>query len=217
MSQKPIILVTGFERFNDFQLNTSQIVIEHLNEHPPSSVILQTRVLPTSFRRASNIVDTSFDEMKPDAVLLLGQLTGISGFKVETITVNIDDAYTPDNDNYKPSQLRIIASGPVAYESSWPAALIVGRLTTNGIPACISNNAGTYVCNHVFYTTLHHITETKAKTICGFIHLPCLPEEASRFAEPLPSMTFDLILRGIKYVLDTLVETLEARINVSQE
>lgn len=216
MSQRPSILVTGFDRFNRFQLNTSQVVVEHLRQSPPSSVALHTQVLPTSFLRATQVVNTILDKTNPDAVVLLGLLAGITAFRVEKIALNIDDAYSQDNDHDRPVQRIIIPSGPVAYESSWPANLIVERLIDNGIPAYISNYAGTYVCNHVFYTTLHRITEKQANTTCGFIHLPCLLEEASRFAEPLASMTLDVIFKGMEHVLDTLAETLKARAAVRE-
>lgn len=211
MLQKPPILVTGFEPYNGFRLNTSQVVVEYLRAAPPSSVILHTKVLPTSFTRATQEMNTSLDETNPDAVISLGLLAGISALKVERVALNIDHALSNDNDEYQPAEHVIVPGGPVAYESSLPITLIVKKLIQNGIPAYISNHAGTYVCNHVFYTTSHYIAQRQANIQCGFVHLPCLPEEVLHLAEPLPSMALDLIVRGMEYILNTVAETLRAR------
>jgi len=205
MSKKPSILLTGFERFNGFQVNTSQVIVEHFSRYNPlSTVDIHTKVLPVSFVYATQVVNDILDKIKPDLVLHLGLLAGATAFSLERVASNIDDTDTPDNNHEIPVKRRIIPLGPITYESTWPTDLIIERLTKKSIPAYVSYDAGTYVCNHVFYTTMHYIAEKQAKMVCGLIHLPCLPEEASRFTEPLASMPLSLVLTGMKCVLDTL-------------
>ena len=211
MLYKPTILVTGFDPFNRCQSNTSLVVVEHLRQHSPQSVVLHTKVLPTSFVRSTKEMNATLAAISPDAVIAFGMLVGLSALNVERVALNIDDAYSDDNDGDKPMGRAIIPTGPVAYTSTLPTSVIVDRLRLDGIPAYISNHAGTYVCNHVFYTTLHYIAESHAKLAYGFIHLPCLPEEALRFTEPIPSMTLDLVVKGVECVLNMTIEFLSAR------
>ena len=52
-----------------------------------------------------------------------------------------------------------------------------------GIPASVSNTAGTFVCNHVLYGVRYMLEKEGKGRKSGFIHIPYLPQQA--VARPL--------------------------------
>jgi pyroglutamyl-peptidase len=77
-------------------------------------------------------------------------------------------------------------------------------LKSRGIPAAVSQTAGTFVCNHVFYGLMHALRETTGVR-GGFIHVPWLPEQA---AENQPSLPLTVMVEAIG---ETIAVSLRAR------
>src|SRR5205807_1118927 len=73
------------------------------------------------------------------------------------------------------SSAPIAPDGPVAYFATLPLAAILHALTAEGIPAYVSNTAGTYLCNQTLYTTLHAVRQRPDPPTVGLIHVPLLP------------------------------------------
>jgi pyroglutamyl-peptidase len=84
---------------------------------------------------------------------------------------------------------------------------MLAALTAEGIPAYVSNTAGTYLCNHVFYRTLHEIATRELTVRVGFIHLPLLPAMVAAGGLDQPSMDLPLMLRGVETALRVVAET----------
>ena len=99
---------------------------------------------------------------------MAGNRTRIS---LERIAINIDDARIPDNEGNQPIDQPIIDGAPNAHWSSLPIKAILGAWEEGAIPAEISQTAGTYVCNHVFFGLMHTL-ESQAGVRGGFIHVP---------------------------------------------
>jgi pyroglutamyl-peptidase len=110
-------------------------------------------------------------------VICVGQAAGRADVTVERVAVNIDDSRIPDNEGKNPVDLPIVPDGPVAYWSTLPIKTIVQALGSSGVPASVSNSAGTFVCNHIFYGLMHALAQSAGETKGGFIHLPLLPEQ----------------------------------------
>ncbi len=93
----------------------------------------------------------------------------------------MDDARIPDNGGRQPIDDAVVADGPAAYFSTLPIKAIVHDLRAAGIAAAVSNTAGTFVCNHVFYALMHRLATSPAlaRTRGGFVHVPWLPEQAT--------------------------------------
>ena len=99
----------------------------------------------------------------------------------------------------------IVPDGPAAYFSTLPIKRIVMRLMAAGIPAQVSNSAGTFVCNHVFlWAHGFHEKEGKGRR-GGFIHVPYLPE-AGRPPKNEPSMSLEMIVEGLTLAIKASVE-----------
>ncbi|GMA63874.1 hypothetical protein GCM10025859_43140 [Alicyclobacillus fastidiosus] len=95
----------------------------------------------------------------------------------------------------------IVAGGPAAYWTALPVKRIVQSLQAAGIPASVSNTAGTYVCNHIFYG-LMHLLSTKYQTIRGgFVHIPFLPEQV--VDKEASSMSLEKIVQALEIAITT--------------
>ena len=194
-------LVTGFEPFGGDEVNPA---LEALWRLPPSldGLTLATRVLPTAFGRSLIALEDAIATTEPDFVLCLGLAGGRPALSLERVAINVDDARMPDNDGQQPIDGPVVADGPAAYFSTLPIKAAVATLRRAGLPAVVSNTAGTFVCNHVFYG-LQHLAATRWPGLRGgFLHLPYLPSQAARH-DGMPSLAIDDIVRGVEIVLRT--------------
>ena len=109
-----------------------------------------------------------------------------------------------DNAGNRVQDRPIAPDGPAAYFATLPVRVIKEQLCAAGIPAAVSNSAGTYLCNQVMYTALHWAANHKPTSQIGFLHVPALPEQMAGHQRPGPSMAFSTMLAGVHIILDTL-------------
>lgn len=174
------VLVTGFEPFGGERVNPSWEVVRRLQDLHISGVSLAVRQLPCVFGQAIEALNRAIDELDPLMVICVGQAGGRSDISIERIGINVDDARIPDNDGQQPVDQPIVLNGPAAYFSRLPIKALVSGLREAGIPASVSQTAGTYVCNHVMYGLLHRMAQGDNRIEKGgFIHVPYLPEQAA--------------------------------------
>ena len=178
MTQKPsrCVLVTGFTPFGGEHTNPSWEIVNALPDRVAGYRIEKLRVA-TEFGKAIAVTTKAIDKLKPSIVLCLGQAGGRSRFSVERIAINVDDARTADNAGNQMIDQTIFTGGPAAYFCTVPIKAMVAAMTKTGVPAEVSNTAGTFVCNHLIYGVLHHIATTKSSTRAGFIHVPYLQSQ----------------------------------------
>jgi pyroglutamyl-peptidase len=197
-------LVTGFEPFGGEPVNPA---LEALGRLPPriGELEVATRVLPAVFGRALEALEEAVAATAPNIVLCVGLAGGRAALSLERVAVNIDDARIPDNAGQQPIDRPVIAGGPAAYFANLPIKAMAAALREAGLPAIVSNTAGTFVCNHVFYGLMHLAATRFPELRGGFLHVPYLPSQAARHAtslgEGVPSMALDEIARGIEIVL----------------
>ena len=192
-------LVTGFEPFGGEPINPALEALERL---PPrlGSVAIATRVLPAVFGQALDELEEAVRATAPDIVLCVGLAGGRAALSLERVALNIDDARIPDNRGGQPIDLPVVTGGPAAYLATLPIKAAVAALRDAGLPAIVSNSAGTFVCNHVFYGLMHLAATRRLDFRGGFLHVPFLPSQAAR-QDGAPSMAIDDIVRGIEIVL----------------
>ena len=143
-------------------------------------------------------------ELDPMAVVHLGLAEGRARIGLERVAINMLDYPIPDAGGYRAVEELCVVGGPAAYLSTLPLRSILAALTREGIPAFISNNAGTYLCNHVLYATLHHLAERGRPVPAGFIHLPFLPSMVAAHDRDEPSMDLSTMIRAVEVVLPML-------------
>jgi len=201
------ILVTGFDPFGGKKVNPALEVIKLL---PKKIGENEVRILeiPTVYKKSVEKIEKEIESYKPDYVLSIGQAGGRASISIERVAINIDDFRIKDNEGNQPIDENIFKDGENAYFSTLPIKSIQEELSKNNIPSSISNTAGTFVCNHVFYG-VRYLIEKKYKGIkSGFVHIPYIPEQVIGKANT-PSMSLDNILKGIIIIIETIfnVET----------
>lgn len=199
------ILLTGFEPFNGAAINPSWEAVRALDGWSGPGFQVVARQLPCVFGRAGEALRDAIDAVRPDIVIAVGQAGGRAELSVERVAINIDDASLLDNAGQQPVDAAIVADGPAAYFSTLPIKAIVAALRMRGFAAGVSQTAGTFVCNHVFYELMHATVGGKMKA--GFIHVPLLPEQAAERAEKTPSMALTDIVDGLRIAVEVAMET----------
>lgn len=193
------VLVTGFEPFGGETLNPSWEVVKQLDGSIIGSGLVVARQLPCVFGESLRVLDAAIDELNPSLVLAIGQAGGRSDITVERVAINVDDARIPDNRKQQPVDRPIVADGPAAWFSTLPIKAMVEGMREAGIPASVSQTAGTFVCNHVMYGLLHKLAHGSGMR-GGFIHIPYLPEQAA--AHPgAPSMAASTVREALEIAI----------------
>jgi pyroglutamyl-peptidase len=192
------VLVTGFEPFDGETLNPSMAVAQALHGMRLDGHRVHAAVLPCVFGDALQALDEAMSRVRPALVLALGQ-AGRAEISVERVAINVDDARIADNAGARPIDRAVVDGGPAAYFSSLPIKAMVETMRRAGLPAAVSQTAGTFVCNHVFYGLQHLLADTPVRS--GFMHVPLLPEQAS--AHPgLPTMALADMVRGTRRAIE---------------
>jgi pyroglutamyl-peptidase len=197
------VLLTGFEPFNKANVNPAWEAVRALDGWSGAGFRVEVRQLPCVFVDAREALAAMVDELHPDIVIAVGQAGGRAEISVERVAINVDDASILDNAGRQPVDRPIVEDGPAAYFSTLPIKAMVAAMREKGLTAGVSQTAGTFVCNHVFYGLMHH---TAGKpTRAGFIHVPFLPEQAEQRPDDPPSMALDDIILGIMTAVETAV------------
>ena len=201
------ILLTGFEPFGGETVNPSWEAVEQLRA-PEGTELVKLR-LPVVFREAGERLAAALAAEKPDLTLCVGQAAGRSAITPERIGVNLMDAASPDNAGFRPEEEPVIPGAPAAYFARLPVKELAAAIRAEGIPAETSNSAGLFVCNALLFRLLHEMETRYPKMRGGFIHVPCLPEQAERLGKgkTLPAMELPEIVRGLQAGLDFLCGT----------
>jgi len=210
-------LVTGFDAFGGDEVNPSSLAVSRLKKRI-GKVTVVTAVLPTSYAKSAGVLREAIDKAKPDIVLCVGQAGGRTDLCLERVGINVQDARIPDNDRKQPIDVPVRADGPAAYFATLPIKACVAEMREAGLPAVVSNTAGTFVCNHILYSLMDIIASHPARMRGGFLHIPYVPEQAARLGGA-PSMGVDDIVHGIEIIIATSaarttdIQTAEGRIS----
>jgi pyroglutamyl-peptidase len=199
-----MILLTGFNRFADLEVNPSQLIVESIAVRSLESggADLVTEVLPTEYRRAGDRMRELIREYRPGAILALGAGIGAPFLRLERVGLNLDDNDGADNAGQIIRGQLIEAEGPAAYWSTLPLAAMIEVLDRRGIPAVISNHAGAFLCNHIFYVARHQVERLGIASRCGFIHVPGV--SAGMGDETDCGLPLELMMEGIECCIDLL-------------
>ena len=197
------VLLTGFEPFNGADVNPSWEAARALDGWSGPGFQVAARELPCVFGRANLALFDAIDALQPDIVIAVGQAGGRHEISVERVALNVDDATIPDNAGQQPVDATIADGGPAAYFSTLPIKAIVKALRLRGFPAGVSQTAGTFVCNHVFYGLMQHAQGRALKG--GFIHVPFLPQQVADRADSAPSMALNDIIDGLRIAVEVAV------------
>ena len=192
------IIVTGFDPFGGETINPSIECVKALPEI--EGVELIRLELPTVFKESVKRLNEVINDVKPDAVLSVGQAGGRPGITMERIAINVDDARIPDNISQQPIDEAIQLDGEAAYFSTLPIKRIVKAIREAGISAEVSNSAGTFVCNHIMYQALFAATKADKPFKAGFMHIPFIPEQTA----DKPSLPLEESTKALQIAIETI-------------
>ncbi len=194
-------LVTGFDPFGGDKVNPSSLAVSQIARRL-GSLTVETAELPTSYARSADVLRMAIERVEPDIVLCVGQAGGRTELCLERVAINVQDARIRDNDGQQPIDVPIVPDGPAAHFTTLPVKACVAALREAGLPAAVSNTAGTFVCNHIFYALMEMAAARPGRLRGGFLHIPYVPEQAARLGGA-PSMAVADIARGIEIILAT--------------
>ena len=192
------IIVTGFDPFGGETINPSIECVKALPEI--EGVELIRLELPSVFKESAKRLNEVINDVKPDAVLSVGQAGGRPGITMERIAINVDDARIPDNISQQPIDEAIQLDGEAAYFTTLPIKRIVKAIREAGISAEVSNSAGTFVCNHIMYQSLFAATKADKPFKAGFMHIPFIPEQTT----DKPSLPLEESTRALQIAIETI-------------
>ena len=192
------VLLTGFDAFGGEAINPSWLIAQTLNGEILQGHLVVAAQLPTEFAASDKLLADLLRQHQPALVLCIGLAGGRESFSLERIAINIQDARIADNIGAQPIDVPVVKSGPAAYFSTLPIKAMLQALTAANIPAEVSQTAGTFVCNHVFYTLMHVLKKqgSIADARGGFIHVPYLQGQG------LPCMTLKDMVRGMRIAVE---------------
>jgi pyroglutamyl-peptidase len=198
------LLLTGFERFDDYSVNPSAELAKTMNGKKAGPFDIVGVVLPLSYQTALNLFTEAIDKAHPSFILCCGQAER-GAISFERIAVNAIGTTRADNQGYTPESDLIVPDGPPAYFTSIDPHTLAKRLQEEGIPALVSYHAGTFGCNWLLYNVLHLISQGRLKARATFMHVPPLPSQAIEKSNmALPTMPLETLVRAVKVIAPLL-------------
>jgi len=168
-------LITGFDAFDKFAVNPSEELVNRLPDAIKVSkdwLNLDHLVLPCSNKKMWRQLNNAVGSKKEPLILIM---TGLASDRdklcLERFAVNINDYRIPDNDGHKPTDTPIVAGGPAGLSPQLPLLRLEKRLSQKGLNIDISNYAGAYLCNEIYYKALS-TWQKPGKTAILFLHIP---------------------------------------------
>ena len=201
---EPTVLLTGFTPFDGETVNPSWQAVRALDHRMIEGHRVAAVELPCEFDASLPALRKALRRARPRVAIAVGLAGGREGISLERVAINLVDARIPDNAGAQPVDEPVLRGGATAFFSTLPIKTSLLALQDAGIPAHISQTAGTYVCNQVFYALMHALRRRR-DTRAGFVHVPWSPEQAARHGQP--GMPIDRVTRALGIVVRTALVT----------
>jgi pyroglutamyl-peptidase len=206
------VLITGFEP-NDDGLNASELVVISLRDNPTQELSqyvhnIDFRILPGNTNILGQVVDETLKAISPDICIGIGQARGYNRIALERMAKNLRHFVTLDKVGNAPKGEPIVSNAPAAYWNSLPEQdSLVTLLESHNIPAKISNDCGTHLCNQVFYHFLHWREIHSLDMKVGFVHIPALPEQVIRYWVESPFMPMEMTRKALSLIISSQIQS----------
>jgi pyroglutamyl-peptidase len=188
-----MILLTGFEPFGEDTVNPSWLAARRAGDLlAAEGIAVNALELQCVFGESASALTDAIDRLNPDIVVCVGLAGGRGRISLERVAINCDDARIPDNKGQRPIDQEVIPKEVRRRTSqacpSRPRSETFRSQVSRGE---VSQSAGTYVCNHVFYALMHSLWHPSGASCGGFVHVPYLPEHLPE-GSTAPSMPLDI-------------------------
>lgn len=196
------ILITGFEPFGNDKINPALEAVRLIAGRKLKGGEISICQVPVVRYKSIDVVKQAIEDQQPYAVITVGQASGRTAITPERIAINVDDFRIPDNDGIQVIDEPVVEGGPDAYFTTLPVKAMVSAMQSEGIPAMVSNTAGTFVCNHLFYGIQHYLKDSNIRH--GFVHIPLLPEQSVDGSQP--TMKLEQIAEGLAIAAQAIID-----------
>ncbi len=203
-TREAVVLLTGFVPFGGELINPSWQAVAALDGRLIAGHRVRAVQLPCEFESAPRALRAALRRYRPSLVIATGQAGGRAGLSLERVALNLIDARIADNAGLQPIDVPISPRAPLACLSTLPIKSALLALRDAGIEAEVSQTAGTFVCNQVFYVLMRALVR-RPEVRAGFVHVPWLPAQAARHDGP--GMALDTIVRGLEVIVETSLNT----------
>ncbi|WP_431861738.1 pyrrolidone-carboxylate peptidase [Azospirillum sp.] len=191
------ILLTGFQPFGSNVVNPTMLLMERL----AGMEGVVTATLPVEYGTSGDAFEDLLDKHEPAAVLCFGLAAKTDVVLVERVAWNRDETEQADNTGLVRQGVVILEDAPPSYACGFPAPVLVQALEAAGVPVDVSDDAGGYVCNHLYYRALHAVAMRGLDTPVAFIHVPPLPEHCTDRAGGL---AFERLEAGVRALIEAV-------------
>jgi len=182
------ILLTGFEPFGVHKANPSRDIVEAVAAAWDEPQELITRVLPVDYEAAGKTILDLIAQHDPDIVLMLGLADSAPRPRLERVALNLDDALIADNTGVTRRGTLIRDGAPLALKTTLDLSALEEQLSALGHAVDISNHAGAYICNHIYFEALLHFETAGLATPCLFVHVPPHPADPAKAKQQLRNL-----------------------------
>ena len=202
------ILITGFRAKNGM-INASEILLRSLIDETPdelNSKDLILKIVGDDTHGIKQELTQLLKDIQPEVCLFIGQAPGRNNITLETVATNYRYIGQPVKKGEAPPGDVIEVEGADAYRSNLPNMMkIIEKLNSSGIPAALSNDAGNSLCNQILYHGLHYGMDNDSKPLCGFLHIPALPEQVVKQWPTYPFMPLTMTRQAVAIILEALM------------
>lgn len=205
------VLITGFEP-NDDGLNASELVVSSLRDNPTQELIqwidiIDFKIMPGNTNILGQVVDETLKAITPDICIGIGQARGYNKIALERMAKNLRYFVTLDKAGNAPKGEPLVPNAPVAY---WNSLIeqdnLVTLLESHNIPAKVSNDCGTHLCNQIFYHFLHWREIHNPDMKVGFVHIPVLPEQVIKYWAESPFMPMEMTRKALSLIISRQIQ-----------
>ena len=191
------ILITGFEPFGGEKINPSWEAVKLIPDVINGAEMIKASVC-VEYEKSGEVLKSLIAANAPDAVICCGQAGGRKAVTPEVCAINRDHAEVPDNGGEVRRYREIIPGGENAYFTALPVEKMVDAVRAEGLACAPSFSAGTYVCNHIYYTLLGIMKNGL------FVHVPFIPEQVE--GKNFPAMELDDIAKAVEIIAGVAAE-----------
>jgi pyroglutamyl-peptidase len=194
---RPRVLLTGFGPFPGAAENSSAWLVEELAGKRQASRLgcdLDAEVLPTEWAEVARRGPGLIQHHRPRLILHLGLHKRARGFRIERSAHNLIDL-REDARGAVLNRRTILDRSDGRLDTEVPATQLARHLRTQDLPAVASRSAGTYLCNYLYYLSLHWARGQNGACDVCFVHLPPGPRQGGPLSEAELLRGAELIVR----------------------
>jgi pyroglutamyl-peptidase len=183
------VVLIGFGPFPGAPFNPSAALVKALarRRQPALTGIHRTaHVFATAYAAVDRDLAKLF-AAKPDIVLIFGLAGRRRQLCIETRARNVISLLLPDAHGHRPRRGVIAPGAPASRSGNAPFARLLAAARATAVPARLSRDAGTYLCNYSYWRALQRTTG--GRPLVQFVHIPPIrrggrPRRRARHGSP---------------------------------